>query len=432
MEIPYVVLTGDVGSGKSTIVEKLCGVTNLSSNAPVSVTRVSTLFHSMDGRLIISDTPGSNSMKDKLSHNCEIAIALNYADVSRIFLVTKAEARIDNVIFAVRRYAEQLVDLDMDALAVIVTHMDQVTWKEEEFKSCLDEELGMNTVVFSGFGTNGTQLQRDILSVCKKIFKLSINGENFFKLFKISNNNVKILRSGNKQVELFRAIKQQFNEQRKAIPDEKQADLAFEFQAFMLEQIDVAQKVMARENNFEFYGEDAVFETGHIANMSNQLRAILYDIRVETMAKAAAEHGVAVLKKCPHCGQIWDKIIGCEGTTYCGERPVNAPEYRNNGVMATFSFQLRTNEQLSSFKITESGSKKVKESSQNDGQNNYGIGCGKKINWKSMNIVPVPPELRDGDINTNDVDVVPKEGASVKNKVSNMIQQGKNRLGFGN
>ena len=432
METPYVVLMGDVGHGKSRIVEKACGVTNLSSNASETFTRESKLFYSADGRLIVADTPGSNAMKDKLSHNCEIAIALNYADVSRIFIVVKAETRIDNGVGAVRKYAEQLVDLDMDALAVIVTHMDQVTWDEEEFRSCLDEELGMNTVVFSGFGTDGTKLQRDILNVCKKKFKLSINGENFFKLFKISNNNIKILRSGNKQVELFRAIKQQFDEARKAFPAEKQADLAFEFQAFMLEQIDVAQKTMARENNFEFYGEKAVFETGHIANMSNQLRAILYDIRVETMAQAPADHGVAVLKKCPHCGQIWDKIVGCEGTTYCGERPVNVPEYRNNGVMATFAFQLRTDEQLSSFKISEAGSKKVNLPSQNVEENRFGIGCGRKIEWKGMNSVPVPPELRDGDINTNDVDVVPKEGASVKNRVSNMIQQGKNRLGFGN
>ena len=134
METPYVVLMGDVGHGKSRIVEKACGVTNLSSNASETFTRESKLFHSADGRLIVADTPGSNAMKDKLSHNCEIAVALNYADISRIFIVVKAETRIDNGVGAVRKYAEQLVDLDMDALAVIVTHMDQVTWEEGDFK----------------------------------------------------------------------------------------------------------------------------------------------------------------------------------------------------------------------------------------------------------------------------------------------------------
>ena len=43
---------------------------------------------------MVADTPGSNAMRDKLSHNTEIASALNYADVSRILLVVKAETRI--------------------------------------------------------------------------------------------------------------------------------------------------------------------------------------------------------------------------------------------------------------------------------------------------------------------------------------------------
>ena len=101
----------------------------------------------------------------------------------------------------------------------------------------------------------------------------------------------------------------------------------------MTEMIEEAKKVMARENNFTFMGEAADNEAGHVANMANQvlmlphdefrqqiiimiieinillqLRAILHDIRIETMNYATVDHGVNDLRKYPHCGEVWAKI----------------------------------------------------------------------------------------------------------------------------
>ena len=81
------------------------------------------------------------------------------------------------------------------------------------------------------------QLKEDIHSSCQRRYPLSIDGEGFFKLFKINNNNLRILRTCKKQVDLFKAIKVRFDQDRKQIPPYQQADLAFEFQAFMEEQI---------------------------------------------------------------------------------------------------------------------------------------------------------------------------------------------------
>ena len=233
----YVVLMGDVGTGKSTIVEKLTGVKDRSSNAHESFTKESLLFRTPDLRLIISDTPGTNAMRDKLSQNCEVAVALNYAPVSRILIVAKADTRIDNVVDDVRKFAEQLGDLDIGVIGVLVTHMDTVSWARQQFISCLDSELGINSAVFSSKETSGIQLQEDILTSCQRKYHLSIDGEVFFKMFKINNNNLRILRSCKKQVDLFKAIKERFEQDRTTIPENKQADLAFEFQAFMAEQI---------------------------------------------------------------------------------------------------------------------------------------------------------------------------------------------------
>ena len=115
---PYVVLLGDVGTGKSTIIEKLTGEKGRSSDANESFTLTAEAFWVPDGSLIIADTPGSNALEDKLEHNIWIASALNFRRVSRIFIVVKAETRIDTVVTNARKYADCFVELPMDVVGV--------------------------------------------------------------------------------------------------------------------------------------------------------------------------------------------------------------------------------------------------------------------------------------------------------------------------
>ena len=147
---PYVVLLGDVGTGKSTIVEKLTGKVGRSNSSRLSFTRSSQAFHVLDGSMVICDTPGSNSIEDKIGHNVWIAAALNKFPVSRIMIVVKAETRIDSVVDGVRKYAERLVELSRDNIGVYVAHMDTVIWNAAEYTADLIGELGIDCVVFSG------------------------------------------------------------------------------------------------------------------------------------------------------------------------------------------------------------------------------------------------------------------------------------------
>ena len=128
---PYVVLLGDVGTGKSTVVEKVTNETNLASDGDTSVTKSSKLFFSIDGSLLIGDTPGSNAMEDKFQHNLWIASALNFQPVSKVFILVKAETRLDSVVDNIRKYSDRFVTLDPSAIGVLITHMDTVSWSAE-------------------------------------------------------------------------------------------------------------------------------------------------------------------------------------------------------------------------------------------------------------------------------------------------------------
>ena len=81
---PYVVLLGDVGAGKSTLVEKLTGETGRSSAKSESFTKTAETFVVPGGSLIVADCPGSNAIDDKLGHNLWIAQAFNFMPVSKV------------------------------------------------------------------------------------------------------------------------------------------------------------------------------------------------------------------------------------------------------------------------------------------------------------------------------------------------------------
>ena len=391
--VPYIVLIGDVGTGKSTIVEKLTDEIGRSSDSDISFTRTSEQFWTYDETMIISDTPGSNAVEDKLGHNISIAHALNCMPVWRIMIITKAEKRIDNVLAGIRKYAEQLLDFPMDLMGALVTHMDTVSWSEERFRGMLDMELGIDTVVFSGIETPREKLLEDLRDICVKGVEVTINDENFLKVFKINDNRLKILRSTNREVEEFKKIKAGFDEARKLFDNNKdQVDLIFEYQAHMRQEIEAAQRRVAEENDFTFCGDEAANEAGHIANMVNQMRVILYDVRVEA-ARYHSAHGVEQARRCPHCNLVWTKVEGCDGVTTCGNRPsvsldVRDPSY---GVLGTFTFKKLSDGVCSIFKT---GSRTVPNRAREETTSKF-YGCGKSITWTEMPVVELPEEMRE-------------------------------------
>jgi len=428
-----VVLVGDVGTGKSTVVEKLTNERGRASDNDTSVTKSSEVFWTTDGSIVISDTPGSNAMEDKLEHNVWIASALNFRPVSKIFIMAKAETRLDNVVDNVRKYTDRFVELDPNALGILITHMDKVTWTPTRCSAMINNELGIESVVFSQMNTSPHSLIQDIHGVCRGTYELGVDGDNFLKLFKLNNSNSKILMITAKEVEAFRDLKDIFNAQINAFNDKDRVDLVFEFQAYMEQQIVVAQQSMSQKANFTFMGDNSANEAGHVANMTNQLRAILHSIRIQALGYHS-DHGVNDLRQCPHCGLKWAKVEGCEGNTTCGNRPAGGNDLRDPAYaeMATFTFHWVKGGKAKKgqLQIQKSGSKAVQAPRPRSGS---GPGCGKTINWSTMKQVPLPEEFMQGAITTNDINDLPNIPAAsdFKRDVGNKIRSytGQMRLG---
>ena len=417
---------GDAGTGKSTLVEKLTAVRGRISHDKDSSTLSSEAFCVPDGSLIVSDTPGSNSRKNKLQHNVWIAMAFNYRPVSKVFIVVKAETRIDSVIDDVRKYADNFLELPPELVGVLVTHMDVVKrWTEIDFSLAVSEDFGIESVVYSARDTTGGKLVRDILATCNQKHELTVDSENFLKLFKIHNHQQILLKYTNEEVARFRAIKRAFDIQRQKYGEKDQVDLVFEFQAYMTDEITRAQQRMSEKNGFTFFGEKAANEAGHTANLANKLRVALFDIRTECL-KYQSDQNASELRKCPYCGHVWAKVEGCDGATTCGNRPSTLNDMRSSeyAVLSTYTFRWFGDR----LRIEKTGKKKVSSSMDPNNRGNN-AGCGKSITWSKMAKADVPPEYCDaGQVSTADIKVLPPEATMFEEKLDDMFKSAKFRI----
>lgn len=179
------VLLGDVGTGKSTIVEKLTGETVRASDSEESATSSSSCFLVPDGRLMICDTPGSNAMANTFMQNVWIAQAMNFQPVSKVLVVVKAGTRIDYVVEKVTEYADRFLDMDDDFMGVIVTHMDTVEWFSDACSRHL-QERGIGNVLYTDRHLPGSALLDNILEICTSTYNIRVDHENFLKHFNLT------------------------------------------------------------------------------------------------------------------------------------------------------------------------------------------------------------------------------------------------------
>ena len=277
----YVVMIGDVGVGKSTVVDKLTDTKVQKSDCALSVTRYSKPYWTYDSSMVVCDTPGSNSIQDQLEHNELIASALNYKPVSRILIIVKADTRIANVMSVIDRYSERLLSLPEDIVGVLVTHMDTVSWTPEDLKPRIKEEFDMDCVLFNSKHTSRETLLEEIKAVCSKPESVKVDDNNFSQLFKINNRMVKILRETTKEVGEIKEMKKQFDRHTNDYDSKTKPAIVLQFLPWIENKIAEAEKRFITSNNFTFKGKDDAKEKGYIASMTSQMRVFLHDLSDE-------------------------------------------------------------------------------------------------------------------------------------------------------
>eukprot|EP01133_Synstelium_polycarpum_P013855 gene13855-16339_t len=267
--MPHVVVIGSVGIGKSTIVELLTGSTGIASSRANSATKTTMAYPTPHGFVVI-DTPGNNSMDDRMIHNLSIAQAFNFRPVTLLVV-------------------------------------DKVKWSKKDACDAIKTQYGIDGVLFNQKHNNPSSLASDILVQCKsrKPVNININHENFFRYFTIVGNDMKVFRTTKEILDIYEGGVKEVKKKLETLSQREAMDMVFQFQHFMIEQIPAMQSKLANECGFTMC--DTGQEFGHVAHLGHQLKSILYEIRVISLGYAAT-HGVTVLRKCPHCGLVWSKV----------------------------------------------------------------------------------------------------------------------------
>ena len=293
-EIPchYVVLMGEVGVGKSSIVEKLSGISIPTGENPMSVTREFRPYDTYDWSMTVADTPGCNSIEDQLEHNLQIAAALNYMPVSRILVTVKADTRIANVTSVVKKFNERLLDFSDEIVGILVTHMDKVSWESSELETRIKDEFGIECVLFSNKkDTPGEILLGMIKSVCVKPVAIKVDEKNFPRLFKINDKKIKIQKEISKEVSQIKEMKRQFDELMTIDESTSGNQIIKQFTYWIEKRTHEAENKIINSNNFNFKGENADKEKGYMADMSNQINSILQGLYSGNNNKKQVELG---------------------------------------------------------------------------------------------------------------------------------------------
>ena len=376
---------GDVGTGKSTIVEKLTGAIDRSSDSSMSKTKESEVFEIYDGSIIICDTPGTNPVSERFEHNIQLAHAFNARPVTCLLIVAKADTRMENTVEQIERYMDRLpTDFPEKLIGICVTHMDAVNWTREKLVPLLKKQLDIDTVLCSSLVTLPEDFKNDLLEQCvfdREAMRLNIDSEKFLLIFKISNTNRKVMKMSKEEIERFSQMDKDFKEKLQAMGEADQMSLTFEFNAWLSEEYIKTQKRFSDKNGFTLYGPNMASEAGHVSNLSSQLFKTLRMVR-DKAAKYLKQVEDVDFRECPHCDLVWTKVEGCEGETTCGSRPsTKEPDTSTiSGETANFLFEWDSG--AYKLNITKKGKKEKKKHVAK--QAAKAEGCGKKISWKDM------------------------------------------------
>jgi hypothetical protein len=358
-----------------------------------------------------------------MGHSMQIAQAMSYEPISLVLLVVKADQRFDTTLDNIQHFAEKFMDFE-HLMAVCVTHMDltfkcpttqvvtPLQWSESELTAKADQEFGITKMIYSRKNVSASSLVSGILQNCVPVAEdIHIDSDNFLKYFRVNSGNLKVMKTVKAEVERFQETLASFKQQYQRQPPALVVDCVFEFQTWMTNEITEAQKRVSSINGFDFCGTDKQVseQSGHLSSLSNQLKDVLFCLRKLCLGYHA-KAGISELRRCPHCGEVWAKLEGCNGGTTCGNltdgRTLTALDGRSAS-MHNFIFTYSPG----GLTIRHTGSRSVVGKKRDAGS---GRGCGKDIVWLDMAPVSVPAEfLAEGAVTVADVALLPAQAAPV-------------------
>jgi small GTP-binding protein len=386
--IPCGVILGQIGVGKTTVFNLLCGTHHSAEEAAGSVTK-KLYFHSVNvGNYPFNliDTPGMNSKHETYKHAVLIRESLTAKKVNTIFIIVKFESRYEEILDAFLE-VQELVYQYNEKIVLMVSHWDACKYPRKAFDEiCKMFNNCCSNIICYSEKSSPKELVKLMYSCLSSMRTemLEIKDDDFFLRYNICEQKASLTKSIKEYEMNLRKSSADYSEQLKTII---QKDASEEERDDILHCL-----IVSYRNEIEGLGDE--FIRKHSGDLTEMHHFTLFikiqktnikfcdefvDLVVPYMSYNPSDVGDPrnMIRSCPYCNEIWWKTEGCDGQTNCGNVPTSYFDMKTKPASFVRYVFIRVNGFLSckqNVVALQTPSKVVKKSKN--------AGCGKPIVWK--------------------------------------------------
>lgn len=409
---------GTVGSGKTSLVNKLCNTDYITSDSWYSCTRKIQYGPSASNDMVFLDFPGLCSSKDIASHLRVLELGLRFIPLKAIGICVAYEKRID-IMLKFINYAFNIMKHHSKNLFIIITHCDGI--KEEILQKTYGEiskKFQINKIIFTDINTQEKFISDKIYSFTKDMINLKSKIVQNCEIFKQNDLDIEyeFQNYHNKYFDLYKKIFEQVKIEI-SLNDDKELQRAFYF--FLTDYKDKLSLELVKEllNSFDVTnsnvpGDDSYDDARFNVAITLQICFIKSITDLISKFKLKVENDLEIqcvnyknnsnqFRQCIYCEEIWFRVYGCDSIV-CGNRPGSKTDDLN-GVYHNYT--INVDEKRMKFKIIKNTTKIEKKIENEEGffsrllnniigsnsksedkneKNIKPIGCGRQMDWLKM------------------------------------------------
>ena len=316
-----IILFGSVGVGKTTLLNKLCGVNFETGDGCFSVTREVQYYFTLKNNNIILDFPGLNSSVDIVAHLKAQKNALSVIPLKMICFIVRYTPRYDDIIKSVSQMLMIFKDYRKNICSIITNSETSTIKTQSEIEKVFKTKFGIDKIIFSTLGTNELEILdklekfkndmpfQEHLNIRTRDLTQTIDPEFDLDCCDVRDKYIKEFQDS---LKIFSDEFQKANEK-----DLKRA-LYFAFRDYKDNLIKKYSEIVRKKKaDTDSIITELIMFNNEIFNEYNGFKQ---KVELELDMQTKNFNGeYNKYKKCPNCGKIWFLLYGCPNTQ-CGKR----------------------------------------------------------------------------------------------------------------
>ena len=393
-----IILFGSVGTGKTTLINKLCGVDFETSSRGFSCTRDIQYSFTKRNDNIIIDFPGLNATVDIIKHLKVQKNTLSIIPVRLICFVVKYSTRYDDLIRAVSQMLTIFKDYRKN-IVLIITNSEGVHIKDQsEIEHIFTQKFRMEYILFTIISTDSDFLSDKINNIkmrTNNIDNVTIETRNLLQTID-PEFDIDVFEDREKYLEEFQESLKLFEDEfKKTKEKDLKRALYFALKNYKENLIKKYSSIVReKKEDSDLVITELIMFNNAIFNDFDKFRQ---KVELELDTQTTNYNGeYNRYKQCTQCGLIWFRIVGCDSIV-CGKRSTIKDKIFGRFKNFIVSF---TNKKIKINTIEENNNQKEKENeftgltekeiNKNIILKSLGkkeiqpLGCGAHMSWKHM------------------------------------------------